>query len=204
MHAPPHYLARRGPGDDLPQAPMDRAVEAARLACVFVGDCDSIVWERKGVMAQISGDLSGCNLRSVSRDTSHGKLRFRANLTRNFVKVMGWSDLGSGQTGCTMEGTIKAAALILTADQENLFADGEFRAGVQTVGKFEITRMELKNKRQKGFRFVLDFEAQFVEEGIAAAAEAWIIKSGSGTGKLNIKGLLAEPEPEAATQDAEK
>jgi hypothetical protein len=154
-------------------------------------------------MGQISGDLTGTILRSVSRDVNHGTLKFRANLTKNFVKVMGWGDLAQGQTGADMEGTINEAALILAADQENLFQNGEFRAQVQTVGKFQITRMELNNKRQKGFRFVLDFEARFVAEGIAALAEAWIIKSGAGSGKLNIKGMLAEPEPDADKPSAD-
>lgn len=154
-------------------------------------------------MAAISGDLSGTILRSVSRTTEHGTLKFRANLTKNFVKVMGWGELSSGQTGADMEGTIDEASLVMSADQENLFANGEFRAQVQTVGKFQITRMELNNKRAKGFRFVLDFEARFVAEGIAALAEAWIIKSGAGGGKLNIKGMLPEPKAEAE-KDAEK
>lgn len=152
-------------------------------------------------MGQISSKLTGCHLHSVHRDTMCGKLKFRANLTKDFVKKMQWSDLGAGQVDAGMQGVIQDATLIMSADQENLFANGEFRADVQSVGKFQVVRLELKDKRGKGFRFVLDFEARFVQEGIAALAEAWIMKSGAGTGLLKIDGVLAEAaDPETGEE----
>jgi hypothetical protein len=91
-----------------------------------------------------------------------------------------------------------SAALALTAKQENLFEDREFRADVQTVSKFEITRMKLKGKKGKGFRHVVTFEAKFISGDILALADSWIRAVGDGVGTLRVNGTLVEATEEAA------
>ncbi len=147
-------------------------------------------------MPQIAATLSGVSLVSVARTQKNGTLKYRANLTKEFSRKMQWGELTAGQTGVDMEGTIVDGSLIMTAEQKDLFADGEFRVKVQFVDGFKIHRMELKGKKGKGFRFVLDFEARFVEAGIAALGEAWIVAVGQGVGTMTVKGMLAETVPE--------
>lgn len=147
-------------------------------------------------MVQINCSLSGVILNSVHRSSKEGTLKFRANLSKEFSRKMEWGDLSVGQTSANMEGAIVDAARIMAAEQSGLFAAGEFRADVQKVSKFEILRMEVENKRGKGHRFVLDFEAKFVKSGIAALADEWILAVGSGAATMKINGMFAEaPTP---------
>lgn len=136
--------------------------------------------------------FSSVVLKKAERDLKRGLLHFSASLTKPVLEGMKWTEPPRSFTSSSMVGEIVDASLAMTAKQESLFEEGEFRADVQTLTKFEITRMELKGKKGKGFRHVVTFEAKFIDGDILALADSWIRSVGDGTGTLTVKGTLAE------------
>lgn len=144
--------------------------------------------------------FTGVTLKKAERDLKRGLLHFSANLTKPVLEGMKWAEPPKSCTGSSMVGQLTTAQPSLSAKQADLFEDGEFRADVQTVQKFEITRMELKGKKGKGFRHVVTFEAKFIGRDIMALADAWIVAVGGGVGTLRVNGTLAEQTEEAAEE----
>jgi len=143
--------------------------------------------------------FTGVTLLKAERDLKRGVLKFSASLTKPVIEGMKWQAPALSCTGSTMVGQITQASLAMSAKQMDLFAEGEFRVDVQTVSKFEITRMELKGKKGKGFRHVVNFEARFVGAEILALADAWILAVGDGVGTMRVDGELTEvTEPAGA------
>lgn len=138
--------------------------------------------------------FTGVVLKKAERDLKRGLLHFSASLTKPVLEGMKWQEPSKSCTDQSMVGQITSASMSMSAKQADLFEEGEFRADVQTVGKFEITRMELKGKKAKGFRHVVTFEAKFIEGDILALADSWIRSVGDGVGTLRISGTLSEAE----------
>jgi hypothetical protein len=147
-------------------------------------------------MPSISVKMSGVTLNSVHRTAKEGTLKFRANLTAEVMRKMGWGELTQGQTSADMEGVFADAMLILESDQKDLFAGGEARFSVQKVDGFSVQRLELKKKKGRLFRFVVEFEARFVKEGVAALAETWLLSVGSSEANMALNGALVEAKPD--------
>lgn len=136
--------------------------------------------------------FTSVTLLKAERDIKRGVLKFSAALTKPVMEAMKWQPPAPSCTGSTMVGEIIQASLAMSAKQADLFAEGEFRADVQTVSKFEIARMELKGKKGKGFRHVVSFEARFFGGDILALADAWIRAVGAGVGTMRVNGDLAD------------
>jgi hypothetical protein len=147
-------------------------------------------------MPKVAIRFTGVTLKTASRTASEGTLKFRANLTAEVIKKLGWGELTKGQTSADMECSITDALMVLEAGQDGLFSAGEGKFEVQRVGSFKAQRLELKNKKGKGFRFVLDFEARFIAEGILAQTETWLVTVGAGEARMTVSGMLVEPEEE--------
>jgi hypothetical protein len=137
-------------------------------------------------------NFSGAILRKVERDNKGGKLHFSAELTAGVSKAMKWEDLPDSCTGGKMEGAINAGALSLSPKQKDLFSDSELSADFQSVGHFEIVRLELEKSKGKGFRRELRFHVVFIAPGVAALAESWLMSVGDGKSSMRVTGTIAE------------
>lgn len=136
--------------------------------------------------------LPGAVLKKVERDKRGGKLHFSAEWTTKLQQQMLWGPPDSKDTSTTKEGSLVDAQIAISPKQKDLFNKGEFVAACTTVGPFTIVRRELKGSKDKGFRHELHFVAKFIDKGVAAVAETWLMTVGDGPGRLIIAGTYSE------------
>ena len=102
------------------------------------------------------------------------------------AKAMKWEDLTATCTSGDMEGTITAGTLEMTPKQKDLFSTAELRCEFQTLGPFEIVRLEIEGKKGKGFRREFRFNGTFDYPEGAATFESYMNRTANTEGTLTI------------------
>lgn len=124
---------------------------------------------------QLRITFTGCTLNKISRDRTMGKAAFSADLNDKVVKTMGWKHPEDFETSVSLDGTLAAQTMVLGM-KDTLTDAYEIHVDIQSVGSFQSTRRETKNKRGKGYRHTLSFVVKFADSNALGLMESYLQK----------------------------
>lgn len=144
---------------------------------------------------------------SFSRKITGGEAKFSASLSTPVQKALGWTDIPAFLTSCKPEGEIAGATTM-----EIMPKDAELRKfgrdlQISKVHGFELLRLEIEGKRDKGHRIELRFSVSFQDQKGARILEEYLMTAGEAKstvtvsyvkqGSLTMVDMTAEPAEDA-------
>lgn len=146
---------------------------------------------------QLRITFTGCTLTKISRDRSKGVAAFSSDLTDKVVKAMAWKHPEDFETSVSLDGRLAAQTMVL--GMKGTLSDAyEIHVDIQSVGDFQSTRRETKNKRGKGYRHTLSFKVTFADPTALGMLEEYLQKVPEDKGTC-----LVLYTPQAAQQQLE-
>lgn len=130
-------------------------------------------------------------------DPASGWIKFRCSLPKGFEKLfelMGWDIPGEKTVSEKLDGKLTGGHMILTSKDK--LVDAEVDIEFESITGFECLRLELENRKGKGFRRELRFKAQFKCVDGAANLENYMMQTDNARGSLKVSYLREAVQPE--------
>src|ERR1700748_2294809 len=121
--------------------------------------------------------FTSVQLLSIARKKEGGRAVFCASLSGPVMKAMEWTEIPECLTGTSLEGVLAAPQIELVPNEEALKRHA-LTLDSQKIAKFETVRLELENKKGKGYRTELRFTVWFQDPKGARKLEEYLLTCG--------------------------
>lgn len=135
-----------------------------------------------------------------------GKASFSSSITDAQRKAMNWDEIPECANGANLDGDLQASVLTLTPKDKELQRNA-IELSISRVRNFQVVRLELEGKRDKGHRQELRFSVEFGDDKGARKLEEYMLTVGEGKSTLAVSytkqeqlEMAGEAEPQAAAE----